>query len=93
MGSTELNKLPADLPVPVDDGACDHLVGLELPDLDLRLSCPPLRLPTFTAAGMALYQRVTIIAARNVIRRVMYPVFPPDANAADVVAYPRSQGD
>jgi peroxiredoxin len=28
-------SLPADLPVPVDDGACDHLRGARLPDLAL----------------------------------------------------------
>ena len=32
----ELMTLPADLPIPVDDGACDHLVGLRLPDIALR---------------------------------------------------------
>jgi peroxiredoxin len=31
-------RLPADLPVPVDDGAADHLVGLDLPDLTLASS-------------------------------------------------------
>jgi peroxiredoxin len=31
----DLHSLPPDLPVPVDDGACDHLPGLELPDLAL----------------------------------------------------------
>jgi peroxiredoxin len=30
--------LPANLPVPEDDGAADHLVGLELPDLMLASS-------------------------------------------------------
>jgi peroxiredoxin len=30
--------LPADLPVPQDDGGADHLVGLELPDLTLDSS-------------------------------------------------------
>jgi peroxiredoxin len=30
--------LPANLPVPQDDGAADHLVGLELPDLMLASS-------------------------------------------------------
>jgi peroxiredoxin len=30
--------LPADLPVPVDDGAAEHLVGLELPELVLPSS-------------------------------------------------------
>ena len=30
-----LLELPADLPVPVDDGACDHLPGMRLPSLAL----------------------------------------------------------
>ncbi|HEX5718371.1 MAG TPA: peroxiredoxin [Thermoanaerobaculia bacterium] len=33
--SDDLHRLPDDLPVPVDDGACDHLPGMELPDLEL----------------------------------------------------------
>ena len=33
--------LPVDLPVPVDDGAADHLIGLELPDLELGSSQGP----------------------------------------------------
>jgi hypothetical protein len=28
--------LPANLPVPVDDGACDHLPGLAVPTIKLR---------------------------------------------------------
>src|SRR5690554_1384839 len=28
---TDLSHIPADLPVPVDDDACDHLPGLALP--------------------------------------------------------------
>ncbi|MFQ6023111.1 MAG: peroxiredoxin [Acidiferrobacterales bacterium] len=32
----DLYKLPDDLPVPVDDGACDHLTGMRLPALSLR---------------------------------------------------------
>ncbi len=27
---TDIYALPDDLPVPVDDGACDHLIGLRL---------------------------------------------------------------
>jgi peroxiredoxin len=30
-----LNELPDDLPVPEDDGACDHLPGIELSDMTL----------------------------------------------------------
>jgi peroxiredoxin len=32
---TSLNELPQGLPIPIDDGACDHLVGIHLPDLEL----------------------------------------------------------
>ncbi len=32
---SRLNELPSDLPRPVDDGACDHLVGLALPHIQL----------------------------------------------------------
>ena len=31
----DLHALPPDLPVPVDDGACDHLPGLVLPSIPL----------------------------------------------------------
>jgi peroxiredoxin len=31
----DLSSLPSDLPVPVDDGACDHLVGMSLPTIAL----------------------------------------------------------
>jgi peroxiredoxin len=33
--SDNLYELPKDLPVPVDDGACDHLQGMRLPSLPL----------------------------------------------------------
>jgi peroxiredoxin len=32
-----LDQLPTDLPVPEDDGACDHLTGLRLPKI--KLTC------------------------------------------------------
>ena len=32
---TNLNQLPTDLPVPQDDGACNHLVGMGLPNIAL----------------------------------------------------------
>ena len=32
---TNLNQLPTDLPVPQDDGACKHLVGMALPNVAL----------------------------------------------------------
>ena len=33
--STDYSQLPADLPVPEDDGAADHLAGMALPELSL----------------------------------------------------------
>jgi peroxiredoxin len=174
--------LPANLPVPEDDGAADHLVGLELPDLALDSSlgvvnvgdfdvlyvyprtgrpgfplppgwdetagargCTPqscgfrdlhaeltalgvrvaglsaqtladqlefaqrnrmpfpvvadpdrrlgaaLRLLTFEIAGMTLYKRLTLVAEDARIVRVFYPIFPPDANAGEVLAYLKSR--
>jgi len=32
---TNLNQLPTDLPVPQDDGACNHLLGMPLPNVSL----------------------------------------------------------
>jgi peroxiredoxin len=48
-----------------------------------------LGLPTFEVAGMELYKRLTLIAEGGKILKVFYPVFPPDQNAAEVVAWLR----
>ncbi len=36
---------------------------------------------------LRVYRRVTLITRDGVIEKVFYPVFPPDANAAEVVAW------
>ena len=182
----DLHTLPADLPVPVDDGACNHLLGSALPSVTLagtsgktvnlvvctgtlvvyfypmlgRPDSPPLigwndipgargctpqscafrdsyaelkhlgakvygvsaqkfsdqqeaharlhlpfdllndgqlalanalKLPTFEYQGTRLIKRLTIVATGGVIRKVFYPVFPPDHNARDVVAWLAAQ--
>jgi len=46
-----------------------------------------LGLPTFDAAGMTLYKRVTLVVRDHTIEKVFYPVFPPDRNAAEVLTY------
>jgi peroxiredoxin len=170
--------LPEGLPVPVDDGAADHLTGAELPDLVLPSSqgavnvrdfevlyvyprsgrpgrellpgwneipgargCTPQAcgfrdhnaelaalgmrvagvsaqrledqvefaernrmpfpvisderlalarepgLPTFEVEGLTLYKRLALIAERGTIVKVFYPVFPPDGNAEEVLAW------
>ena len=49
-----------------------------------------LGLPTFGIEGQTLYKRLALIASAGRIEHVFYPVFPPDRNAADVVAYLRT---
>ena len=179
-----LHKLPPDLPVPVDDGACDHLPGMEMPPVELPATtgaalnvaeashdgpavfffyprsgrpdepripgwddipgargCTPqscafrdhfsefealgvrvfgvstqdteyqrefaewtklpypllsdsdfvlteaLGLPTFEAGDMRLIRRVTLVVSHGRVEKVLYPVFPPDKNAEEVLAY------
>lgn len=173
-------SLPTDLPTPLDDGACAHLMGSELPDVTLSATlgnsvnlgtltgwsviyiypmtgvpgvplpigwdtlpgargCTPqscgfrdhfaelqqlgagvfglstqatayqlevatrlhlpfallsdinhafanaLQLPMFEVEGKRLIKRMTLIALDRKIVHVMYPVFPPDQNAAQVI--------
>ena len=176
-----ISDLPDDLPIPEDDGACDHLTGMKMPNIVLRATnneevnlgslnnytviyvypmtgqpniplpggdrwnaipgargCTPqscsfrdlhddlkkhakifglssqetdyqqeaktrlhlpfellsdtqfllkqeLSLPTFTLDGIERYKRITIILQNNIIKKVFYPVFPPDQNATDVL--------
>ncbi len=182
-----LTELPTELPIPSDDGRCDHLVGARLPPValpstegglvDLSLlagtvvtycypmtgrpgvplpagwdlipgarGCTPqscafrdayaeigetgarvfgmstqdtayqreaasrlhlpfpllsdadeayadaLRLPMMDVQGMRLIKRLTFITFDGVIRKVFYPVFPPDRNANDVVQWLRGNG-
>lgn len=185
--NADYRELPSDLPVPQDDGAANHLVGMEVPALNLTSShgettnlaelasgrlvayvyprtgtpgepspvgwddipgargCTPqscayrdslaefielgasvvgisaqspaeqsefaerehipfpllsdaglglassLELPAFTVEGMTLYKRLTFVAEAGRISKVFYPVFPPDRNATDVLAWLRSR--
>ncbi len=182
-----LEELPTDLPVPIDDGAADHLLGMHLPSIELRSTtgdtvdlsevgspwavvyvyprtgrpdqelpegwesipgargCTPqtcsfrdrasdfaafgaevyglsvqasdyqkemverlhvdfpvlsdesmefgksVRLPTMEAAGMTLYKRLTLIVRHGRVEHVMYPVFPPDQNAAEALSWVRAR--
>lgn len=187
--STEFSRLPSDLPVPVDDGAADHLPGSAVPDVALPSTqggemsladaaqapvvvyvyprtgtpgvpapegwddipgargCTPqscafrdaqqelarhgasligistqtpeeqaefaqrehipypllsdhelvlaerMRLPTFQAGGLQLYKRLTFVAEAGRIVKLFYPVFPPDRNADDVLAWLEARAD
>lgn len=176
---TSLSELPDDLPVPTNDGACDHLEGSTFPKIELpstsenRVSLPEnfvlyiypmtgkpdtplpdgwdlipgargctpqscsfrdhysdlknlhtevfglssqmtdyqqeakqrlhlpfdllsdshyklkgsLSLPTFEVDGIELYKRITLIVKNNIIRKIFYPVFPPNLNAQEVIKW------
>jgi len=184
--SDNLYSLPPDLPVPVDDGSCDHLAGISWPSISLKSTsgalisladiqadwlivycyprtglpdqdppgglaawdsipgargCTPqacsyrdhhselvqrgakifglstqdtdyqrevvdrlhlpfeilsdaqleltlaLKLPTFTVAGHTVIKRLTLIGRKGQIRKCFYPVFPPDADAENVLQF------
>jgi peroxiredoxin len=175
MSAFDPYALPDGLPVPVDDGAADHLTGAKLPDLVLPSSqgavnvrdfdviyvyprsgkpgvpslpgwdeipgargCTPQScgfrdrygefdvrvagvsaqslddqlefarrnrmpfpvisdewldlardpgLPTFEVEGLTLYKRLALVAEHGTIVKVFYPVFPPDKNAEEVLAW------
>jgi peroxiredoxin len=46
-----------------------------------------LRLPLFEIEGMTLIKRITLILRDGFIEKVFYPVFPPDKNAEEVIAW------
>jgi peroxiredoxin len=46
-----------------------------------------LRLPAFEASRMTLLKRLTLVIRDARIEHVFYPVFPPDRNAGDVLAW------
>jgi len=66
-----------------------HMPYPVIADPELRLR-DALRLPTFEIAGHTLYKRLAWIARDGRIEHVLYPVFPPDRNAGDVLAWLRA---
>jgi len=67
-----------------------HLPFPVLSDERLALT-RALDLPTFTTSGMTLLKRMALIIDEGVINKVFYPVFPPDKNAEEVIAWLRNQ--
>ncbi len=63
-----------------------HLPFPLLNDADLAFA-RALRLPTFEVDGMTLIKRLTLVIDDGHVAKVFYPVFPPDKNAADVIAW------
>ena len=46
-----------------------------------------LNIPIIKVEGMLLSKRVTLIANNGIIEKVFYPVFPPNENVNEVMAY------
>ena len=61
-----------------------------LSDAALRLTTA-LKLPVMLVDGATLLKRMALIIDDGVITHVFYPVFPPDRNAAEVLAWLRAQ--
>lgn len=63
-----------------------HLPFALLSDAGLALT-RAIDLPTFTVAGMTLIKRMAWVIDGGVLTKVFYPVFPPDRNAEEVIAW------
>jgi len=88
--SHDVYTLPDGLPVPTDDGAAEHLngdlaklgvrvAGLSVQDLDDQRE--------FADRNTCLNKYCTLVAEDARIVKVFYPVFPPDANAGEVLRW------
>jgi len=63
-----------------------HLPFPVLSDEKLKLT-GSLRLPTMDVVGLTLIKRLALVIDDGRITHVFYPVFPPDRNASDVLAW------
>lgn len=61
-----------------------HLPFELLSDDSLKLK-DSLSLPIFSVDGMTLYKRLTLVAENQQIKKVFYPVFPPNEHASQVM--------
>jgi peroxiredoxin len=67
-----------------------HLPFPILSDAELNLATS-LHLPMFMTSGMTLLARMALVIEDGKIVKVFYPVFPPDKNAEEVIAWLRSR--
>jgi peroxiredoxin len=68
----------------------NHIPYPVIADPELKLGAA-LRLPTFDIEGLTLYKRMALVVEACAIAKVFYPVFPPDQNAGEVVAWLESR--
>jgi peroxiredoxin len=76
---------------PAEQAEAALRLGLPYPLLSDQLLtlADALDLPTFTVAGQRLYRRLTLVARAGRIVHARYPVFPPDRDAEEVLAWLR----
>jgi peroxiredoxin len=67
-----------------------HLPFPIMSDAELNLATS-LHLPMFMTSGMTLLARMALVIEDGKIVKVFYPVFPPDKNAEEVIAWLRSR--
>jgi peroxiredoxin len=68
-----------------------HLPFPLLSDAELALATA-LRLPVMDVGGMTLIRRLALVIDDGRIAKAFYPVFPPDRNAGEVLAWLRQNG-
>jgi peroxiredoxin len=68
-----------------------HLPFAVLSDAELNFALK-LHLPMFMTSGMTLLKRMALVIDDGTIVKAFYPVFPPDKNAQEVIAWLRSNG-
>ena len=68
----------------------NHIPFPILSDSDYKLT-DSLKLPTFTFDGEKLIKRIAFYIDKNKIEKVFYPIFPPDKNADEVLAWLKSK--
>lgn len=66
-----------------------HLPFDLLSDVDLKLS-HSLNLPVFKVGNLTLYKRLTLVIEQAIIKKVFYPVFPPNQHASQVLDWLKS---
>ncbi len=98
-GLSEQRELAERLAIPfelLNDSRFELARALGLPTFPVRLQDPEFdfggRRTRFVLQGRTLLRRLTFVAERSRISKVFYPVFPPDADAQQVLAYLRGRG-
>lgn len=99
LGIAEQSELKKRLALPfelLNDSRFELVRALTLPTFVASLKHPTVefegRLATFPLQGRRLIKRLTFVADRGEIEKVFYPVYPPDQNAMEVLAYLRQRG-